>query len=265
MSKSTKYPRTLHAQISLGSTSDDRFMPNGYLKSFAKLPLVITEKLDGQCTSLNRYGCFARSHAAPSYHPWDKPLINRWESIKNDLGDLEIFGENMYGIHSIQYSKLESYYYVFGIRNKDTWLSWEEVKFYSGMLDLPTVPEIKQIVSLDEFFIPSVNENKLLTEWFRINLGMDWTEYTNTSGMLGGFNPESNKEVSEGFVVRNALSYKTNNKSLDVSDNEFDNLFKLVRAQHVQTDQHWSRTWRPSELINYDKYKWSMYNYMSTK
>jgi len=30
-----KYGRSLHAQISLGTTSDDRFMPNGYVSEFA--------------------------------------------------------------------------------------------------------------------------------------------------------------------------------------------------------------------------------------
>ena len=40
-----KYARSLHAPISLGTTSDDRFMPRGYLAHFATLPqLVLTEK-----------------------------------------------------------------------------------------------------------------------------------------------------------------------------------------------------------------------------
>jgi len=44
-----KYARSLHAPISLGTTSDDRFMPRGFLSYFASLPkLVLTEKLDGQ-------------------------------------------------------------------------------------------------------------------------------------------------------------------------------------------------------------------------
>ena len=37
MNESRKYCRSLHAQISLGTTSDDRFMPNGYIKAFAKM------------------------------------------------------------------------------------------------------------------------------------------------------------------------------------------------------------------------------------
>ena len=86
---STKYSRSLHAPISLGTTSDDRFMPAGYLDAFAaKDALVITEKLDGQNNCLSRHGVFARSHAALTQHPWDKPLLDRWQRIKYDLGDL---------------------------------------------------------------------------------------------------------------------------------------------------------------------------------
>ena len=61
-----KYARSLHAPISLGTTSDDRFMPRGYLAHFATLPqLVLTEKLDGQNNCFAAHGLYARSHAAP--------------------------------------------------------------------------------------------------------------------------------------------------------------------------------------------------------
>ncbi|MDO4878550.1 MAG: RNA ligase family protein [Neisseria sp.] len=135
-----KYSRSLHAQISLGTTSDDRFMPNGYVASFAAKPLILTEKLDGQNNCLSRYGVFARSHAAPSSHPWDKPLLERWQLIKDDLQDLELFGENLYGIHSVAYSRLQSFFYLFAVREKGHWLSWEEVAFYAALFDFPTVP-----------------------------------------------------------------------------------------------------------------------------
>ncbi len=35
-----KYARSLHAPISLGTTSDDRFMPRGFLSYFASLPKI---------------------------------------------------------------------------------------------------------------------------------------------------------------------------------------------------------------------------------
>ena len=55
----------------------------------------------------------------------------------------------------------------------------------------------------------------------------------------------------------------TNNGDLPVQPNEFDNLFKLVRAKHVKTDVHWTKTWQPTTLIDYDKYGWHGYQYQS--
>lgn len=265
MNESQKYCRSLHAQISLGTTSDDRFMPDGYVKAFADMSAghVLTEKLDGQNNCFNKLGVFARSHTAPTVHPWDKPMWDRWELIKKDLGELEIFGENMYGIHSIEYSKLESYFYTFAIRENDVWLSWEEVKFYSAMLDLPTVPEIEIKVTLKDFYKEGVNENKLLQDWFIANLGISWEQSVDTPGFLGGFDPLTKKVCSEGFVLRNAGSYKTNDGVIKTAENEFNNLFKLVRTKHVKTDEHWTKTWKPAKLIDYEKYKWYGYEFIN--
>lgn len=266
MNDSRKYARSLHAQISLGTTSDDRFMPNGYVKAFAQMDeLILTEKLDGQNNCFNKFGVFARSHTTPSQHPWDKPLKERWELMKNDLNNLEIFGENMFGIHSIAYSKLESYFYVFAVREYDKWLSWEEVKFYAAMLDFPTVPEIKILVKLDELFTEEMNENKLLEDWFEQNLGMRWSESVETKGLLGGYDPKTGKACSEGFVVRNSDAFTTNEGAIQVAANEFNNLFKLVRPSHVKTDEHWTKNWKPSSLVNHEKYNWFGYEYLSNK
>lgn len=267
MNESQKYCRSLHAQISLGTTSDDRFMPNGYVEAFSQMEAghVLTEKLDGENNAFTKHGFFARSHTAPTVSPWAKPLRERWELIKNDLGNLEIFGEGMYGIHSIQYSKLESYYYVFGIRENGFWLSWDEVKFYANLFDFPTVPEIEIKVPLKEIFTKDIDENKILENWFKANLGMSWQESVDTPGLLGGFDPMTNKPCSEGFVFRNSNSFKTNDGIISVAENEFNNLFKLVRAKHVKTDIHWTKTWKPATLIDYTKYNWHAYEFMKTK
>lgn len=182
-----KYGRSLHAPISLGTTSDDRFMPKGYLSYFANLKdLVITEKLDGQNNCFKKSGVYARSHTSPTVHPWDRPMRERWELIKNDLGDIELFGENMYGVHSIEYKSIDSYYYLFGVREKDKWLSWEEVKWYAELFDFPTVPELKIKSPLKGFLSSGVDENKSLELWLEKSLGMDWKAFTDTSGLLGG-------------------------------------------------------------------------------
>ncbi|WP_034333348.1 RNA ligase family protein [Conchiformibius steedae] len=252
-----KYPRSLHAPISLGTTSDDRFMPAGYLRHFAQLPqLLITEKLDGQNNCFNRHGLFARSHAAPSQHPWDKPLLARWQQIRHDLGDIELFGESLYGIHSIAYSRLESFFYLFGVRQNGRWLDWDEVKFYAALFDFPTVPEIPVRFPLSESCARFADDNQALAHWLQGNLGMAWQDYTQTAGALGGYDPKSGLPCCEGLVIRNRAAFFANNGDLPVQPNEFDNIFKLVRAKHVQTDVHWSKTWQPAQLIDYQKYGW---------
>lgn len=262
MNISKKYCRSLHAQFSPGTTSDDRFMPNGYVKAFAQMDqLLLTEKLDGQNNCFSKYGVFARSHAAPSEHPWDQPLRDRWSLIKNELNDLEIFGENMYGIHSIAYKKLESFFYVFAIRDGDRWLSWEEVKFYASLLDFPTVPTIEIHWELAQAVAQEQDENKALIQWLNTNLGTSWESYIEGPGLLGGYDPLTNVDCSEGFVIRNAQSYATNDGILPVATNEFDSLFKIVRGSHVKTDVHWSKTWKVAQLTDYEKYKWYGYDY----
>lgn len=260
---SQKYARSLHAHISLGTTSDDRFMPAGYVRVFAGKPeLVLTEKLDGQNNCFNQYGVFARSHVAPSKHPWDKPLRERWELIKNDLQDLEIFGENMFGIHSIAYKNLESYFYVFAVRQKGVWLSWEEVEFYAELFNFPTVPRLEINFPLIDFLSEHKDENTALYEWLMANLGMSWQESTESPGCIRGYDPITGKPCSEGFVIRDAAAFPTNAGHLSVTENEFDSLFKLVRGSHVKTDVHWTKNWRPATLLDYAKYGWYGYEYL---
>ena len=264
MNKTKKYNRSLHAHISLGSTSDDRFMPSGYVKAFSEMKeLVLTEKLDGQNNCFTKDGIFARSHALPSVLPWDKPLRERWSLIKDDLGEYEIFGENMYGTHSIAYSGLESYFYVFAVRVKDVWLSWEEVEAVAYAYEFPTVPRIEITKTLLEMYESNKNENTLLESWFIENLGMSWESSVNTAGLLGGYDSLSGDLASEGFVVRNADEFKTNDGILKVANNEFNNLFKVVRKGHVQTDEHWTKNWKPATLKEYYRYGWYGYEHLS--
>ena len=145
MSLSRKYGRTYHYPFSPGTTSDDRINFD-YWKHLQIIDsLVHTEKLDGENTCLNKYGVFARSHAAPTQHPWARYLWERWHLIREDLGELEIFGENLYAIHSIRYEALEQHFFVFAIREGERWLSWEEVEFYAALLDWPTVPVLSKV------------------------------------------------------------------------------------------------------------------------
>lgn len=70
----------------------------------------------------------------------------------------------MYGVHSIAYSRLESFFYVFAVRQQQHWLSWEEVQFYAAMFDFPTVPEIPIRQPLSDFYQTGQDENRALTQ-----------------------------------------------------------------------------------------------------
>jgi len=224
MSQSRKYGRTFHYPFSPGTTSEDR-INHAYWEDVSKLKTVVhTEKLDGENTCLNRYGVFARSHAAPTRHPWAGYLKQRWESIKHDLGDLEIFGENIYAIHSIEYTDIESHFYVFGIRYLDHWLSWEEVKFYAGLLEFPTVPELQKGQPTDQ------------QEYEAVVLSIVKQE-----SVFKSIDVHTKENCSmEGIVSRNEEGYPI--------DQFKRNVFKYVRKDHVKTDEHWTRNWKRAPL-----------------
>lgn len=226
MAVSRKYGRTYHFPFSPGTSSDDR-ISHDYWNDVKKIDaLVHTEKLDGENNCLNRYGVFARSHAAPSQSPWTAWLRERWQLLKNDLNDLEIFGENLYAVHSIEYLQLQSHYYVFGVRRLDTWLSWEETKFYAAMLDFPVVPELK----MTERSVEQTHfENEVLS-------------IVKSASTLGSVDIQSGKECTmEGIVTRNSSEYAV--------DAFASNVFKYVRKGHVKTDGHWTRNWKRAPLV----------------
>lgn len=227
MAISQKYGRTWHYPFSPGTTSDDRIQYE-YWEQLQKIPVLIhTEKLDGENNCLSRHGVFARSHAAPTTSPWTESIRRYWQIIRNDLGDLEIFLENLYAVHSIEYKNLDHHFYVFGIREGDRWLSWEETQFYAAMLDLPVVPEIKRITP------PAT----------RPEFEQDFLSLVSTRGTFEPYDIHTgNPATIEGIVSRNAGSYA-------VSDFA-DNVFKYVRRGHVKTDQHWTRYWRRAKLNN---------------
>jgi RNA ligase len=210
--ESLKYPRTYHFPFSPGTTSDDRIKQNW--QTILANELVITEKLDGENTCIKADGVYARSHAAPTLNPWAKNMWTTWEQVKNSLGDLAVFGENLYGVHSIEYTKLDSYFYVFAIRDGDTWLAWDEVVFYAQLLDLPTVPVLGRGIFTEIDVKNAVNT--ALAE----------------GSQLGG--------ACEGVVCRTAVGFETPQFS--------DNVLKYVRKNHVKTDEHWTRNWQRAKL-----------------
>jgi hypothetical protein len=211
----SKYGRTYHLPYSPGSTNDDRISDN--VESLLGTEIVITEKLDGENCGMTDEGVYARSHAAFTTSAWSREVRQLHKlSVEDELGDgFFLFGENMEGIHSIEYTNLESYFYIFGIRDNDIWTPWEKVEEYSYLLDIPTVPVLfKGIVN-------SAKELQQIVE-----------DLVSKPSELGG--------QREGIVVRNAGEF-------DNSDFA-ENVMKWVRKGHVQTDVHWTRNWKKAQL-----------------
>jgi hypothetical protein len=223
MEISDKYGRTYHYPFSPGVKNDDRI--NHEWQNICGHDSVFTEKLDGENTCISQFGLYARSHSAPTQNPWAKHLIPLWEQLKDKLGDLEIFGENLYAIHSIEYKNLDSHFYVFGIRDGGKkWLSWEDVKFWCGVLDLPVVPV------LFEGKIETPEEHKKIV-----------LSIANARGSFDPYDTITGKPTTiEGLVSRPSAEFLVEDFSTLVS--------KYVRKDHVSTDEHWTRNWKRAKL-----------------
>jgi ATP-dependent RNA circularization protein (DNA/RNA ligase family) len=195
-----KYPRTFHLPWSLSLTCDDKRLKD--VSCFEGKEVIVTEKMDGENTSMYRDGIHARSldgrdHVSRS---WVKQLQ---ASIAREIPDgWRICGENLFAKHSLGYDSLRSYFYVFSIWNeKNECLSWDDTVEWCNLLGLETMSVLGRWFLFDEDVIRGIS--------------IDPT-------------------VSEGYVLRNASSFHF--------DNFRSNVAKYVRKDHVQTDTHWMLT-----------------------
>lgn len=217
-----KYPRTYHVPFSPGATKDDKKLKDGWFEYYRGKEIVLTEKLDGENSCLCQKGVFARSHGVETRSPWS---INLWGDdglywkVKGFIDDdLLVFGENLYGEHSIHYSKLKDYFHVFACYNEttDKWWSWDDVKFVSKVLGVPHVPTLWRGKAESEDQIKEI--------------------IFQTMNM-----PSAYGDTKEGVVMRVTDEF---------DGDEFPNyVCKYVRPNHVQTDEHWTRNWKKAELI----------------
>ena len=87
---------------------------------------------------------YARTTNSEATHPSFGPIKQLAAQISFMIPEnIQLFGENMFGIHSIEYDKLDSYFYVFAaLEDQTTWLSWDSIVELSDSLGIPTVPLI---------------------------------------------------------------------------------------------------------------------------
>ena len=197
--KRYKYPRTYHFPFSPGRSSDDKIF-NDYEQYFKGKEVVITEKMDGENTTIYNDMSHARSinSAHREYHSW---LLNYARSFQYMLNDGErVCGEYLFAKHSIYYENLPSYFMVFSIWNNEQCLSWEDTVKRCKELNLITVPVLYK----------GIYDKNKIDEAIK--------EVTNRNG--------------EGIVMRLSSGYSY--------DNFNNSIIKYVRANHVQTDEHWS-------------------------
>ena len=197
-----KYPRTFHLPWSPGITSDDRVLSQATVESWRGQEVVITEKMDGENTTMYKDYIHARSI---EYEPrFDRDRVKAFHArIGWQLDEgLRICGENLTATHSIRYENLPHYFMIFGIWNNNICLSWKDTTELAETLGIPTVPVLWQ-GRWDEF-VPDIQHDFM------------------------------NFAKQEGYVVRPAEAFTLREYSTRVG--------KYVRKGHVQeTHGHWTR------------------------
>lgn len=204
---SYKYSRTFHAPWSKGATDDDKILHN--IDSLLGEPIIISEKIDGSNSCLEYSNCYARTHSGPPTHPSFDGFKALHSTVKYNIPEnIQLFGEWVYALHSIAYSKLPSYFMLFNVRNIDNliWTSWEEVELWAEEIKVPTVPVLYRGT------VNSKEELKELTDKFM--------EEPSVCG-----------EEREGVVIRLSREFK--------DDEFYKSIVKVVRENHVKSTSHW--------------------------
>jgi len=215
MSSVPRYPRTLHLPFSMEVHKDDKVIRD--CSNFINREVVITEKLDGGNCCFHDGKTYARSTTqetkCETFHFVKRAIAWKTKDIKHHF----FYGENLYAKHSISYNKLESFFNLFAVRDSELWLSWSEVEHLSEMVfECPTVPVLfrgifKSIQEIENWMYKEIKK------------------------------PSAYGEEREGFVIKVTHRYPIEDHSSCVA--------KFVRKGHVQTDEHWSKSWQPNKLI----------------
>ncbi|MFI1566405.1 RNA ligase family protein [Streptomyces sp. NPDC020490] len=132
------YPRTPHLPWSPGAAADD--VRAGDLSGLRDREVVVTEKLDGENTTLYADGLHARSLDS-AHHPsraWVKSLQGRIGG-KIPAGR-RVCGENLFARHSVAYEDLESWFYGFSVWDGDRCLDWDRTVRFLRRLGVPAPP-----------------------------------------------------------------------------------------------------------------------------
>ena len=144
------YPRTVHLPWSPGATADDVRARD--LSGLVGRRVVVTEKMDGENTTLYRDGLHARSLDS-GHHPsraWVKALHSRIAARIPE--GWRISGENLFARHSISYDDLDGYFYGFSVWDGEQCLDWTSTVEFFQSVGIPT-PRVLWSGTFDEKLI----------------------------------------------------------------------------------------------------------------
>ena len=192
-----KYGRTHHLPTSPGVSSDDKVLQS--IDGLTGDDIVVTEKMDGENTTIHWRGTYARSPDS-RYHPSRDWLKAFAASVSPQLGENErVVGENLFARHSIGYDRLPSYFLGFAWIIDDVIQSWDDSMVRFRALGIVPVP-------------------LLYRGPYR-------------PGLFDRLTASLDLHHQEGFVVRIADAFP---ESLMQS-----RMGKYVRQGHVESEEHW--------------------------
>jgi hypothetical protein len=214
-----KYPRTPHLPFSRSVTSDDITGTNWvFLQEGSEV--VVTEKMDGECTTLYHDRFHARSMDS-MYHPSRSWVANLWGNVRWQLPPWRrLVVENVYAEHSIRYDQLPTFAYgitVIDLLNDEgqgsmsgtpTVLAWDsilEVFSEVGITPVPTLYRGKTSLAHLRSLFKTLDTSR-----------------------------------QEGLVVRTAGSF--------LEEDFGKNVGKAVRVGHVTTSEMWIKNWKPNSM-----------------
>lgn len=190
---------------------------------------MISEKMDGGVTTICENKVYARSSGMPASQPWFDYVKSRTVPKLYGLSStICVMGEDLYAVHSIEYDPLPDTFFVFHVLDRadenvgtpntkgDHFRAWDDTAELARQHSLYTVPvlyegKFEKVSEITEFFMDNVSE------------------------------PSIYGPIREGFVMRVAEGFPFDEFETHVT--------KFVRKYHVQTDEHWTRHWKPARLL----------------
>ena len=161
---------------------------------------------------------YGRSVSVPTTNKW-MAMVKKHHAWKSTYYPyLKIYGEDLFGVHSIEYDPMreDETFYMFALRRGDVFDSYRTTEHFAQLLNFQMVPLLYRGT------FNSVEDIRDMIDKFH-----------QEESALGG--------EREGVVMR------LSSDIIHLSDfSKY--VCKSVRADHIKSDQHWRKHWKPCKL-----------------